>query len=182
MTRDDRGRSLNLRTRMARLGAGCGGLSVALPFDKTLTHDPDLEVTRVHREHSFLFTPWLHEVGASDLDVKHLVNPIRNGSGAWSSLTALVSTRLKDLLAMPATTRETTRECIRHDRGDGLMSSAGVSPGRRAPARLRRRWSWPSRERVDRGPCLSRSSWLTTTSERGTPGWPDTDDAAALDC
>jgi hypothetical protein len=148
MTREDRGRSLNSRTRMAMLGGGCGGLSAALHFDKTLTHDPDVEMTRVHRGHCFLFTPLLYEVAASDLDVKHLVNPIRRGSGAWSSLTALVSTRLKDLLAMPATTHETTRECLRHDRGDGLMSSAGVSPGRRAPARLRRRWSWPSRERV----------------------------------
>jgi hypothetical protein len=182
MTRQDRRRSLNSRMPMAMLGGGCEGLSAALHFDKTLTHDPDVEVTRVHREHRFLFTPLLHEVAASDLDVKHLVNPIRNGSDAWSSLTALVSARLKDLLAMPATTRETTRECIHHDSGDGLVSSAGVSPGHRAPARLRRRWSWPSRERVDRGPWLSRSCRPTTTSERGTPGWPDTDDAAALDC
>jgi hypothetical protein len=148
MTRDHRGRSLNRRTRMAMLGGGCGGLSAAWHVDRTLTHDPDVEGTRVHREHCFLFTPLRHEVAASDLEVKHLVNPIRNGSGAWSSLTALVSTRVKDLLAMPATTHETTRECIRHESGDGLMSSAGVSPGRRAPARLRRRWSWPSRERV----------------------------------
>ena len=147
MTREDRGRSLNRRTRMAMLEGGCEGLSAALHFDKTLTRDPDVEVTRVNWEHCFLFTPLLHEVAASDLDVKPLVNPIRNGPGAWPSLTALVSTRLKDLLAMPATTHGTTRECIRHDSGDGLMSSAGVLPGRCAPARLRRRWSWPSRER-----------------------------------
>jgi hypothetical protein len=148
MTRDDRGRSLTSRTRMAMLGGGCGDLSVALPFDKTLTHDPDVEGTRVNRERCFLFTPLLDEVAASDLDVKPLANPIRHGSGAWSSLTALVSIRVKDWLAMPATTYETTRECIRHESGDGLMSRAGVSPGRRAPARRRRRWSWPSRERV----------------------------------
>ena len=148
MTRDDRGRSLNRRTRMAMLGGGCGGLSVALHVDKMLTRDPDMEGTRVHREHCFLCTPLRHEVSASDLDVTHLVNPIRHGSGAWSSLTALVSTRVKDWVAMPATTHKTTRECIRHESGDGLMRRAGVSPGRRAPARLRRRWSWPSRERV----------------------------------
>ena len=115
---------------------------------KMLARDPDVAVTRVNREHCFLFTPLLHKVAASDLDVKHLLNPIRNGSGAWSSLTALVSTRLRDLLATPATTHETTREYIRHDSGDGLMSSAGVSPGRRAPARLIRRCSWPSCEQV----------------------------------
>jgi hypothetical protein len=148
MTREDQGRSLNRRTRMAMLGGGCGGRSAALHFDKTLTRDSDVEVTRVTREHCFLFTPLRHEVAASDLDVKPLVNSIRNGSGAWSCLTALVSTRLKDVLAMPATTHETTRECLCHESSDGLMSSAGVSPGRRAPACLRRRSSWPSRERV----------------------------------
>ena len=99
---------------------------------KMLARDPDVAVTRVNREHCFLFTPLLHKVAASDLDVKHLLNPIRNGSGAWSSLTALVSTRLRDLLATPATTHETTREYIRQGSGNGLMSSAGVSPGRRA--------------------------------------------------
>lgn len=31
MTRDDRGRSLNRRTRMAMLGGGCGGLSARCP-------------------------------------------------------------------------------------------------------------------------------------------------------
>jgi hypothetical protein len=43
MTRDDRGRSLNRRTRMAKLGGGCGGVSAAMHFDKTLTHDPDMD-------------------------------------------------------------------------------------------------------------------------------------------
>jgi hypothetical protein len=43
MTRDDRGRSLNRRTRMAMHGGGCGGLSAALHFDKTLTHDPNMD-------------------------------------------------------------------------------------------------------------------------------------------
>jgi NADH dehydrogenase len=31
----------------------------------------------VNRENFFLFTPMLHEVAASDLDMTHLVNPIR---------------------------------------------------------------------------------------------------------
>jgi NADH dehydrogenase FAD-containing subunit len=97
MTCDDRGRSLNRRMRMAMLGGGCGGLSAALPCDKTRTHDPDVEMTCVHREHCCLCTPWRHEVAASDLDVTPLVNPLHNGSGVWSSLTAVVSTRLKDV-------------------------------------------------------------------------------------
>jgi NADH dehydrogenase len=36
-----------------------------------------VDVTRVNRENFFLFTPLLHEVAASDLDVTHIVNPIR---------------------------------------------------------------------------------------------------------
>jgi NADH dehydrogenase len=36
-----------------------------------------VEVTLVSRENFFLFTPMLHEVAASDLDVTHIVSPIR---------------------------------------------------------------------------------------------------------
>jgi NADH:ubiquinone reductase (H+-translocating) len=36
-----------------------------------------VEVTLVNRENFFLFTPMLHEVAASDLDMTHIVNPIR---------------------------------------------------------------------------------------------------------
>jgi hypothetical protein len=43
MTCEDRGRSLNRRMRMAMLGGGRGGLSAALHFDKTLTHEPDMD-------------------------------------------------------------------------------------------------------------------------------------------
>lgn len=59
------------------LGGGFGGLYAALEFEKTLARDPDYEVTLVNRENFFLFTPMLHEVAASDLDVTHIVNPIR---------------------------------------------------------------------------------------------------------
>jgi len=75
MTRDDRGRSSNKRTRIVILGGGFGGLYAALHFDKTLARDPDVDVTLVNRENLFLFTPLLHEVAASYLDVKHIVNP-----------------------------------------------------------------------------------------------------------
>ena len=38
---------------------------------------PGVEVMLVSRENFFAFTPMLHEVAASDLDVTHIVNPIR---------------------------------------------------------------------------------------------------------
>ncbi len=59
------------------LGGGFGGLYTALHLDKTLARDPEVEITLVNKENFFLFTPMLHEVAASDLDITHIVNPIR---------------------------------------------------------------------------------------------------------
>jgi NADH dehydrogenase len=65
------------RTRVVILGGGFGGVYAALAFEKALARGRDLEVTLVNRENFFLFTPMLHEVAASDLDMTHIVNPIR---------------------------------------------------------------------------------------------------------
>jgi NADH dehydrogenase len=59
------------------LGGGFGGVYAALAFEKVLAGRQDLDVTLVNRENFFLFTPMLHEVAASDLDMTHIVNPIR---------------------------------------------------------------------------------------------------------
>ncbi|HEX2712427.1 MAG TPA: FAD-dependent oxidoreductase, partial [Candidatus Acidoferrales bacterium] len=64
-------------TRVVILGGGFGGMYAALEFEKILARDPGVEVTLVNQENSFLFTPMLHEVAASDLDITHIVNPIR---------------------------------------------------------------------------------------------------------
>lgn len=58
------------------LGGGFGGLYAALELEKLLGRRPDVEVTLVNRENFFLFTPMLHEVAASDLDIAHIVNPL----------------------------------------------------------------------------------------------------------
>ncbi len=63
--------------RIVILGGGFGGLYTALELEKTLARDPDVEITFVNRENFFLFTPMLHEVAASDLDLAHIVNPFR---------------------------------------------------------------------------------------------------------
>jgi len=65
------------RNRILILGGGFAGLYAALQLEKTLARDPDIEVTLVNRDNFFLFTPMLHEVAASDLDMTHIVNPIR---------------------------------------------------------------------------------------------------------
>ena len=64
-------------TKVVILGGGFGGLYAALKFERALGRDVDLDVTLVNHENFILFTPMLHEVASSDLDVTHIVNPIR---------------------------------------------------------------------------------------------------------
>lgn len=59
------------------LGGGFGGVYAAIEFEKTLARDPNMQITLVNRENFFLFTPMLHEVASSDLDMTNIVNPIR---------------------------------------------------------------------------------------------------------
>src|SRR6266481_5755050 len=63
--------------RILILGGGFAGLSAAMQLEKSLAADSDIEVTMVNRENFFLFTPMLHEVAASDLDLTTIVNPAR---------------------------------------------------------------------------------------------------------
>jgi NADH dehydrogenase len=64
-------------TQILILGSGFGGLYTALELEKQFGDDPGVEITLVNRENFFLFTPMLHEVAASDLDITTIVNPIR---------------------------------------------------------------------------------------------------------
>ena len=64
-------------TRVVILGGGFGGIHAALELEKVLARRPDLEVTLVARDNFFLFTPMLHEVAASDLELSTIVNPLR---------------------------------------------------------------------------------------------------------
>ncbi|MGH9956515.1 MAG: NAD(P)/FAD-dependent oxidoreductase, partial [Pyrinomonadaceae bacterium] len=52
-------------------------LYTALHLERKLRGNPDVEITLVNRENFFLFTPMLHEVAAGDLDLTHIVNPVR---------------------------------------------------------------------------------------------------------
>ena len=65
------------KSRVLIIGGGFAGLYAAMRLDRTLARRPEIEVTLVNRENFFLFTPMLHEVAASDLDITHIVNPIR---------------------------------------------------------------------------------------------------------
>jgi NADH dehydrogenase len=59
------------------LGGGFGGMYAALEFERALARGADLDVTLVNRDNFFLFTPMLHEVAASDLDITNIVSPVR---------------------------------------------------------------------------------------------------------
>src|SRR5262252_4053568 len=65
------------KTRILVLGGGFAGLTVAMELEKILGRDPSVEITLVNRDNFFLFTPMLHEVAASDLDLTTIVNPAR---------------------------------------------------------------------------------------------------------
>jgi len=65
------------KTRILILGGGFAGLHAAIHLDDTLARDPETEITLVNRDNFFLFTPMLHEVAASDLDLTNIVNPVR---------------------------------------------------------------------------------------------------------
>ncbi|HXX64943.1 MAG TPA: NAD(P)/FAD-dependent oxidoreductase, partial [Bacteroidota bacterium] len=64
-------------TRILILGGGFGGLYAAFELERALGRIPGVQITLVNKENFFLFTPLLHEVAASDLDITHIVNPLR---------------------------------------------------------------------------------------------------------
>lgn len=64
--------------RVLVLGGGFGGLHTALGLCKRSTRRKvPIDLTLVNRDNFFLFTPMLHEIAASDLDITHIVNPLR---------------------------------------------------------------------------------------------------------
>ena len=67
----------DMKPRVLILGGGFGGMYAALEFEEALALGDDLDVTLVNQDNYFLFTPMLHEVAASDLDITNIVSPIR---------------------------------------------------------------------------------------------------------
>jgi len=62
--------------RIIVLGGGFVGVAVAMELERRLARDR-VEIRLVNRDNFFLFTPMLHEVAASDLDLSTIVNPVR---------------------------------------------------------------------------------------------------------
>lgn len=64
--------------RVLVLGGGFGGLHTARGLcQRAAKQGVPVDLTLVNRDNFFLFTPMLHEIAASDLDLTHIVSPLR---------------------------------------------------------------------------------------------------------
>ena len=71
---------INRRLRKKRiliLGGGFGGVYAALHLERLLAGQRNVEICLISRDNFFLFTPMLHEIAASDLEITNIVNPLR---------------------------------------------------------------------------------------------------------
>src|SRR6266404_3727717 len=65
------------RKRIVILGGGFGGVYAAVHLEKLMARQSAVEICLVSRDNFFLFTPMLHEIAASDLEITNIVNPLR---------------------------------------------------------------------------------------------------------
>ena len=65
------------KRRIVILGGGFGGVYAAIHLEKLLKRQSAVEICLVSRDNFFLFTPMLHEIAASDLEMTNIVNPLR---------------------------------------------------------------------------------------------------------
>src|SRR5881296_4791605 len=65
------------RKRIVILGGGFGGVYAAIHLEKLMARERTAEICLVSRDNFFLFTPMLHEIAASDLEITNIVKPLR---------------------------------------------------------------------------------------------------------
>ena len=65
------------KKRIVILGGGFGGVYAAIHLEKLLAGVDGVEICLVSHDNFFLFTPMLHEVAASDLEITNIINPLR---------------------------------------------------------------------------------------------------------
>ena len=101
--------------RIVVLGGGFGGVYAARHLEKMFAGGRPLEVTLVSRDNFFLFTPMLHEVAASDLDITHIVSPLRTLLKPTQASLSATSTR--------STSRRRSSRCRTASSGTRTSSS-----------------------------------------------------------
>src|SRR5690242_18979919 len=65
------------KQRIVILGGGFAGVYASLHLEKLLARERDVAICLVSRDNFYLFTPMLHEIAASDLEITNIVNPLR---------------------------------------------------------------------------------------------------------
>src|SRR5438445_13637150 len=73
----DRALDKSGKKRIVILGGGFGGVYAAIHLEKLLARVDAVEIFLVSHDNFFLFTPMLHEIAASDLEITNIVNPLR---------------------------------------------------------------------------------------------------------
>src|SRR5437016_8083710 len=73
----DRALDKSGKKQIVILGGGFGGVYTAIHLERLLARDNAVEICLVSRDNFFLFTPMLHEIAASDLEITNIVNPLR---------------------------------------------------------------------------------------------------------
>jgi NADH dehydrogenase len=65
------------RKRILVLGGGFGGVEAARRLERLFGRDDSIELALVSRDNFFLYTPMLHEIASCELDITHIVSPLR---------------------------------------------------------------------------------------------------------
>src|SRR5947207_2385954 len=65
------------KKRIVILGGGFGGVYAAIHLEKLLARVDAVKIFLISHDNFFLFTPMLHEIAASDLEITNIVNPLR---------------------------------------------------------------------------------------------------------
>jgi NADH dehydrogenase len=65
------------KTRILVVGGGFGGVYAALHLERQFGSDRSVQITLVSHDNFFLYTPMLHEVASCDVDITHIVSPLR---------------------------------------------------------------------------------------------------------
>ena len=67
--------------RIVILGAGFAGIQAAVDLSKTLGAHGEAEITLVSDQNFFLFTPLLPQIASSNIDPRHIAQPVRDLRG-----------------------------------------------------------------------------------------------------
>src|SRR5438093_12792 len=65
------------KKRIIILGGGFSGVYAAIHLEKLLARVDAVEICLISHDNFFLFTPMLHEIAASDVEITNIVNPLR---------------------------------------------------------------------------------------------------------